>query len=99
MTKWEIENKIADLQSRIEERLGKQYSFVTREGKKVFLLDETETASIVCVRLNENDPFFVVEYGSGDDGDRHYPSDYQDPEGLIDAILEEIREESEDGKG
>lgn len=99
MTKREIENEITDLQNRIEKRLEKQYSFVARDGKKVFLLDETETVSIVCVRLNENDPFFIVEYGNGDDGDRYYPSEYQDPEKLIDAILAEIQEESENGKG
>lgn len=98
MTKKVIENKITDLQDRIEKKLEKQYSFVTRAGKKIFLLDEKETASIVCVRLNENDPFFVVEYGNGDDGDRYYPSDYLDPEGLIDAIMKEIRTEVEDGE-
>lgn len=98
MTKKEIEYKITDLQNRIEKKLEKQYSFVTRDGKKVFLLDEKETASIVCVRLNENDPFFVVEYGNGDDGDRYYPSDYPDPEELTEAIMTEIRTEVADGQ-
>lgn len=94
MTKKEIENKMTDLKGMIEKKLEKQYSFVIRDGKNVFLLGETETASIVCVSLNESDPFFVVEYGSGDDGDRYYPSDYQDQEDLADAILKEIQEES-----
>ena len=95
--KTEIPNKIADLQDGIEKKLAKHYSFIIRDGKKVFLLDETETASIVCVRLNENDPFFVVEYGSGDDGDRYYPSDYPATEDLADAIMTEIRTEVADG--
>lgn len=94
MTKMEIENKIADFQSEIEKRLGKLFSSVHRGGKKIYLLNETETASIVCVRLNEEDPFFVVEYGSGEDGDRFYPSDYQNHDDLISAILEEIQEEA-----
>ena len=87
------DKKMNDIRKKVEERLEKKYHFTIDEDKKVFNIDDNETVSIVCIPLNADDPFFVVEYGNGEDGDRFYPSDYQNIDALIDDIMKEIQRE------
>ena len=96
------DKKMNDIRKKVEERLEKKYHFTIDEDKKVFNIDDNETVSIVCIPLNADDPFFVVEYGNGEDGDRFYPSDNQNTDALIDDIMKEIQREiygdNSDGK-
>lgn len=90
MTDQERKNKISEMMDKLEGEFGKVYQLKRVGGKTFFNTHDEELISIACVPLNESDPFFVIEYGDGEDGDRFYPSDYTDLSVMAKAMIEEI---------
>lgn len=95
MTEMELKSRRMEIKKQIEEGFAKKYPSAERNGKVFFTTQNGEEVSVVCVPIDANDPFFVVEYENGDDGCNFYPSDYENLEDMIQDMIAEVEDSGE----
>lgn len=89
MTQKEMNYQTNEIRNLIEEAFQERFGMFENDDKKTFSIGVDETATIVCLQVNDGEPFFAIEYGSGEDGDSFYPSDYSDINDMIKDMLAE----------
>ncbi len=77
---------------KIESEFSSVFPSETQNGMNIYFVGGNDTAHIVTLKMpDEDECFFVIEYGSGDDGDAFYLSDYNDLNAMIKDMIEEAK--------